>query len=214
MASHGRRYASTRIKMMKTYKNQVRRANTKIRKLNKSAYGGETNPAISQYTENGSFPKARGMNINQLRRFTSKARSFNRAETSTPKGAKRVLHQTIRNIFGGHGKTTEQEVQSMNNIEIYLDDPEKGSRLIQKYFDVFYKVKDKLASMHVSNVSSDEIMDAIKEVTSTSELIKHTSHEISTHDINEDTTEVQVKIYFDLLDSADLIDKVIDELGY
>lgn len=214
MASHGRRYASTRTKMMKTYKNQVRRANTKIRKLNKSAYGGETNPAISQYTENGSFPKARGMNINQLRRFTSKARSFNRAETSTPKGAKRVLHQTIRNIFGGHGKTTEQEVQSMNNIEIYLDDPEKGSRLIQKYFDVFYKVKDKLASMHVSNVSSDEIMDAIKEVTSTSELIKHTSHEISTHDINEDTTEVQVKIYFDLLDSADLIDKVIDELGY
>lgn len=199
---------------MKTYKNQVRRANTKIRKLNKSTYGGDTNPAINQYTVNGSFPKARGMNINQLRRFTSKAKSFNRAETSTPKGAKRVLHQTIRNIFGGHGQTTEQEVQSMNNIEIYLDDPEKGSRLIQKYFDVFYKVKDKLASMHISNVSSDEIMDAIKEVTSTDELIKHTRHEISTHDISEDTTEVQVKIYFDLLDSAELIDKVIDELGY
>ena len=214
MASHGRRYASTRTKMMKTYKNQVRRANTKIRKLNKSTYGGDTNPAINQYTENGSFPKAKGMNINQLRRFTSKAKSFNRAETSTPKGAKRVLHQTIRNIFGGHGKTTEEEVQSMNNIEIYLDDPEKGSRLIQKYFDVFYKVKDKLASMHISNVSSDEIMNAIKEVTSTSELIKHTSHEISTHDISEDTTEVQVKIYFDLLDSAELIDKVIDDLGY
>ena len=214
MASHGRRYASARTKMMKTYKNQVRRANTKIRKLNKSTYGGDTNPAINQYTMNGSFPKARGMNINQLRRFTSKAKSFNRAETSTPKGAKRVLHQTIRNIFGGHGQTTEQEVQSMNNIEIYLDDPEKGSRLIQKYFDVFYKVKDKLASMHISNVSSDEIMDAIKEVTSTDELIKHTRHEISTHDISEDTTEVQVKIYFDLLDSAELIDKVIDDLGY
>ena len=214
MASHGRRHASARIKMMKTYKNQVRRANTKIRKLNKSTYGGDTNPAINQYTENGRFPKAKGMNINQLRRFTSKAKSFNRAETSTPKGAKRVLHQTIRNIFGGHGQTTEQEVQSMNNIEIYLDDPEKGSRLIKKYFDVFYKVKDKLASMHISNVSSDEIMDAIKEVTSTDELIKHTRHEISTHDISEDTTEVQVKIYFDLLDSAELIDKVIDELGY
>ena len=57
-------------------------------------------------------------------------------------------------------------------------------------------------------------MDAIKEVTSTDELIKHTRHEISTHDISEDTTEVQVKIYFDLLDSAELIDKVIDELGY
>ena len=214
MVSHGRRYASARTKMMKTYKNQVRRANTKIRKLNKSTYGGDTNPAINQYTENGSFPKARGMNINQLRRFTSKAKSFNRAETSTPKGAKRVLHQTIRNIFGGHGQTTEQEVQSMNNIEIYLDDPEKGSLLIKKYFDVFYKVKDKLASMHISNVSSDEIMDAIKEVTSTDELIKHTRHEISTHDISEDATEVQVKIYFDLLDSAELIDKVIDELGY
>ena len=199
---------------MKTYKKQVRMANTKIRKLNKSTYGGDTNPAINHYTENGTFPKAKGMNINQLRRFTSKAKSFNRAETSTPKGAKRVLHQTIRNIFGGHGQTTEQEVQSMNNIEIYLDDPEKGSRLIQKYFDVFYKVKDKLASMHISNVSSDEIMDAIKEVTSTDELIKHTRHEISTHDISEDTTEVQVKIYFDLLDSAELIDKVIDQLGY
>ena len=214
MASHGRRHASTRTKMMKTYKKQVRMANTKIRKLNKSTYGGDTNPAINHYTENGTFPKAKGMNINQLRRFTSKAKSFNRAETSTPKGAKRVLHQTIRNIFGGHGQTTEQEVQSMNNIEIYLDDPEKGSRLIQKYFDVFYKVKDKLASMHISNVSSDEIMDAIKEVTSTDELIKHTRHEISTHDISEDTTEVQVKIYFDLLDSAELIDKVIDQLGY
>ena len=154
------------------------------------------------------------MNINQLRRFTSKAKSFNRAETSTPKGAKRVLHQTIRNIFGGHGQTTEEEVQSMNNIEIYYNDPEKGSLLIKKYFDVFYKVKDKLASMHISNVSSDEIMNAIKEVTSTDELIKHTRHEISTRDISEDTTEVQVKIYMDLLDSAELIDKVIDDLGY
>ena len=214
MASHGRRYASARSKQMKIYKKQVRRANAKIRKLNKGIYGGNINPAINQYTENGSFPKAKGMNINQLRRFTSKAKSFNHAETSTTKGAKRVMHQAIRNIFGGHGKTTEQEVQSMNNIEIYLDDPEKGSRLIEKYFDVYYKVKDKLASKHISNVSSDEIMDAIKEVTSTDELIKHTSHEISSHDIGEDTTEVQVKIYFDLLDSAELIDKIIDDLGY
>ena len=214
MASHGRRYASLRTKMMKTYKNQVRRANTKIRKLNKSVYGGKTNPAINHYTENGSFPNAKGMNINQLRRFTSKARSFNRAETSTPKGAKRVLHQTIRNIFGGHGQTTEQEVQSMNNIEVFLDDPDKGSRLIKKYFDVFYKVKDKLASMHISNVSSDEIMDAIKEVTSSSELIKNTRDEISTRDISNVVTEIKIKIYFDLLDSAELIDKIIDQLGY
>lgn len=214
MASHGRRHASARSKMRKIYKKQVRLANTKIRKLNKGTYGGNINPAINQYTENGSFPKAKGMNINQLRRFTSKAKSFNRAETSTTKGAKRVMHQTIRNIFGGHGQTTEQEIQSMNNIEIYYNDPEKGSTLIKKYFDVFYKVKDKLASMHISNVSSDEIMDAIKEVTSTDELIKHTRHEISTHDISEDTTEVQVKIYMDLLDSAELIDKVIDDLGY
>ena len=214
MASHGRRYASARTKMMKTYKNQVRRANTKIRKLNKSIYGGKINPAINQYTKNGSFPKARGMNINQLRRFTSKAKSFNRAETSTPKGAKRVLHQTIRNIFGGHGQTTEQEVQSMNNIEVFLDDPDKGSRLIKKYFDVFYNVKDKLSSMHISNVSSDEIMDAIKEVTSSSELIKNTRDEISTRDISDVVTEIKIKIYFDLLDSAELIDKIIDQLGY
>ena len=214
MASHGRRYASARTKMMKTYKNQVRRANTKIRKLNKSVYGGKTNPAINHYTENGIFPKAKGMNINQLRRFTSKARSFNRAETSTPKGAKRVLHQTIRDIFGGHGQTTEQEVQSMNNIDVFLDDPDKGSRLIKRYFDVFYKVKDKLASMHISNVSSDEIMDAIKEVTSSSELIKNTRDEISTRDISNVVTEIKIKIYFDLLDSAELIDKIIDELGY
>lgn len=214
MASHGRRYASARTKMMKTYKKQVRRANTKIRKLNKSVYGGKTNPAINHYTENGRFPKAGGMNINQLRRFTSKARSFNRAETSTPKGAKRVLHQTIRNIFGGHGQTTKQEVQAMNNIEVFLDDPDKGTRLIKKYFDVFYKVKDKLASMHISNVSSDEIMNAIKEVTSSSELIKNTRDEISTRDISNVVTEIKIKIYFDLLDSAELIDKIIDELGY
>lgn len=214
MASHGRRYASARSKQMKIYKKQVRRANAKIRKLNKGIYGGNINPAINQYTENGSFPKAKGMNINQLRRFTSKAKSFNHAETSTTKGAKRVMHQAIRNIFGGHGKTTEEEVQAMNNIEIYYNDPEKGSLLIEKYFDVFYKVKDKLASKHISNVSSDEIMDAIKEVTSTDELIKHTSHEISSHDISEDTTEVQVRIYMDLLDSAELIDKIIDDLGY
>ena len=199
---------------MKIYKKQVRRANTKIRKLNKGIYGGSINPAINQYTENGSFPKARGMNINQLRRFTSKAKSFNHAETSTTKGARRVMHQTIRNIFGGHGQTTEQEVQAMNNIEIYLNDPEKGSRLIQKYFDVFYKVKDKLASMHISNVPSDEIMNAIKEVITSSELIKHTRHEISTRDISEDTTEIKETIYIELLDSAQLIDEIIDDLGY
>lgn len=214
MASHGRRHASARTKMMKIYKKQVRRANTKIRKLNKGIYGGAINPAINQYTENGSFPKARGMNINQLRRFTSKARSFNHAETSTTKGAKRVMHQTIRNIFGGHGQTTEEEVRTMNNIEIFYDDPEKGSRLIKKYFDVFYKVKDKLASMHISNVSSDEIMNAIKEVTSTDELIKHTSHEISTRNLGDESVEVQYSVYIDLLDSAELIDKVIDDLGY
>ena len=214
MASHGRRHASARTKMMKIYKKQVRRANTKIRKLNKGIYGGSINPAINQYTENGSFPKARGMNINQLRRFTSKAKSFNHAETSTTKGARRVMHQTIRNIFGGHGQTTEQEVQAMNNIEIYLNDPEKGSRLIQKYFDVFYKVKDKLASMHISNVPSDEIMNAIKEVITSSELIKHTRHEISTRDISEDTTEIKETIYIELLDSAQLIDEIIDDLGY
>lgn len=214
MASHGKRHASTRTKMMKIYKKQVRRANTKIRKLNKGIYGGSINPAISQYTENGIFPKARGMKINQLRRFTSKAKSFNHAETSTTKGARRVMHQTIRNIFGGHGQTAEQEVQAMNNIEIYMNDPEKGSRLIQKYFDVFYKVKDKLSSMHISNVSSDEIMNAIKEVISTSKLIKHTSHEISTRDISEDTTEIKETIYVELLDSAQLIDEIIDDLGY
>lgn len=214
MASHGKRHANARTKMMKIYKKQVRRANTKIRKLNKGIYGGTINPAINQYTENGSFPKARGMNINQLRRFTSKAKSFNRAETSTTKGARRVMHQTIRNIFGGHGQTTEQEVQSMNNIEIFYDDPEKGSTLIKKYFDVFYKVKDKLASMHISNVSSDEIMNAIKEVTSTDELIKHTSHEISTRNLGDESAEVRYSIYVDLLDSAELIDKIIDDLGY
>ena len=214
MASHGRRYASARSKQMKIYKKQVRRANAKIRKLNKGVYGGKSNPAITHYTKNGSFPKARGMNINQLRRFTSKARSFNNAETSTTKGARRVLHQTIRNIFGGHGQTTAQEVQSMNNIEIYLNDPDKGLRLVQRYFDVFYNVKDKLASMHISNVSSDEVMDAIKEVTSTDELIKHTSEEISTRNISEVVTEIKDTIYIDLLDSAELIDKIIDNLGY
>lgn len=214
MASHGRRYASARSKQMKIYKKQARLASAKIRKLNKGAYGGKINPAINQYTENGSFPKAGGMSINQLRRFTSKAVHFNQAETSTTKGAKRVMHQTIRNIFGGHGQTTEEEVQSMNNIEIFYDDPEKGSTLIKKYFDVFYKVKDKLASMHISNVSSDEIMDAIKEVTSTDELIKHTSHEISTRNLGDESAEVQYSVYIDLLDSAELIDKVIDDLGY
>lgn len=214
MASHGRRHASVRKKMRKIYKKQVRRANTKIRKLNKSVYGGKNNPAINHYTENGSFPKARGMNINQLRRFTSKAKSFNRAETSTPKGARRVMHQTIRNIFGGHGQTTKQEIQAMNNIEVFLDDPDKGSRLIKKYFDVFYNVKDKLSSMHISNVSSDEIMNAIKEVTSSSELIKNTREEISTRDISNVVTEIKLKIYFDLLDSAELIDKVISKIGY
>ena len=68
--------------------------------------------------------------------------------------------------------------------------------------------------MHISNVSSDEIMDAIKEVTSSSELIKNTRDEISTRDISNVVTEIKIKIYFDLLDSAELIDKIIDQLGY
>lgn len=213
MASHGRRHASARTKQMKIYKKHARKARTKIRKLNKGVYGGKNNPAISHYTENGSFPKARGMNINQLRHYTSKANSFNHAATSTTKGAKRVMHQTIRNIFGGHGQTSEEEVQAMNNIDIFINDPDKGTKLIQRYFDVFYKVKDKLSSMHISNISSDEIMDAIKEVTSTNELIKNTREEISTRDISKYVTEIKATIYFDLLDSAELIDKIIDELG-
>lgn len=213
MASHGKRYASARTKQMKAYKKLQKRANRRLRKLNKSKYGGRKNPAIANYTnDEGVFTKATGLSSNELRKNYAKMNRFLHSETGSVKGAKRVLRQTVGNIFAGHGQTTEQDIQAMNNIEIFYNDPEKGATLITKYFDVFYKVKDKLSSMHIGNISSDEIMNAIKEVISTDKIIKSTSKELSTQSLADGSSETVLRIYENLLDSADLIEKVVDEL--
>lgn len=212
MASHGRRYASSRTKQIKQYKKLQKKANRKLRKLNKSKFGGASNPAVKNYTSNGVFLPAAGQTINEMRKNYAKMNKFVHSETSTPRGAKRVLKQTIGNIFAGHGQTTQEEIRMMNNIEVFYNDPERGSILVAKYFDVFYKVKDKLYSLHIGNISSDEIMNSIKEVIDSNELITSTRVGLSNVKISDSASVSYIRLFEQVLDTAELIERVISRL--
>ncbi len=214
MASHGRRKASALTKQRKEYKRLRKQANLRMKKLNKTKFGGNKNPALNNFFHNGQkLPKAKDLSINMLRHNEAKARKFLSSETSTVKGSKRVLKQTLGNIFAGHGKASEGEIQAYNNFEVLIRNPDLGVHLIEKYFDIFYKVKDQLMSMHIGYISSDEILNAIKQEIETNKIIKNAKTDITTRDLSNETTEIVVKTYVEVMNSAEFINDVVTRLG-
>lgn len=209
MAKHFRR-ASNKAILRKRYKQRARQANTRIRHLNHSKYGGSKNPAIRSYLGGKKkFSTTKGMSFNDLRRENAKANSFIHAKTATPKGAKQVLKNTLGNIF--HGSTTEQDIQMLNNINVLINNPEYGINVVERYFDIYYKVKDVLAGMHIGYTSSDEIMNAITTEIESGNIIKDVRGELTVQGLLEDPKLVG-QLYLNVMSSADLIEAVISDL--
>lgn len=216
MASHGRRHASARTIERKKAKKAMRQANTRMRKIGNSKFGTDHNPAINAYRRAGKpkqfFKFEKGMNKFQRNRVTKEAQKFLKSRTSTEKGSRKVLRQTVKNILGGGSHMSESDIQKYNDFDVLITDPNLGGSLVASYFDVFYKVKDLLASSHVYVPSSD-IMNAITtEVEEKKSIIKNVTDEKRIYQKSENVTALQFTEYLDLMDSAELAKQVVDDL--
>lgn len=216
MASHGRRKASTETIERKKAKKAMRKANTRLRKIDDSIYSTDNNPGIFAYRQAGKpknfFKFTKGMNKFQRNRVTKEAQKFLKSRTSTKKGSRKVLRQTVKNILGGGSHMSESDVQKYNDFNVLITDPNLGESLVASYFDVFYKVKDLLSSSHVY-APSDDIMKAITtEVEEKKSIIKNVIDEKKIYQKSENVTALQFTEYLDLMDSAELAKQVVDDL--
>lgn len=216
MASHGRRHASAETIERKKAKKAMRKANTRLRKIDDSIYSTDNNPGIYAYRQAGKpknfFKFEKGMNKFQRNRVTKEAQKFLKSKTSTKKGSRKVLRQTVKNILGGGSHMSESDIQKYNDFNVLITDPNLGESLVASYFDVFYKVKDLLASSHVYAPSSD-IMSAITtEVEEKKSIIKNVTDEKRIYQKSENVTALQFTEYLDLMDSAELAKQVVDDL--
>lgn len=216
MASHGRRHASAETIERKKAKKAMRKANTRLRKIDGSIYSTDNNPGIYAYRQAGKpkdfFKFTKGMNKFQRNRVTKEAQKFLKSRTSTKKGSRKVLRQTVRNVLGGGSHMSESDVQKYNDFDVLITDPYLGESLVASYFDVFYKVKDLLSSSHVY-APSDDIMKAITtEVEEKKSIIKNVTDEKRIYQESENVTALQFTEYLDLMDSAELAKQVVDDL--
>lgn len=216
MASHGRRHASAETIERKKAKKAMRKANTRLRKIDDSIYSTDNNPGIFAYRQAGKpknfFKFEKGMNKFQRNRVTKEAQKFLKSKTSTKKGSRKVLRQTVKNILGGGSHMSESDIQKYNDFNVLITDPNLGESLVASYFDVYYKVKDLLANSHIYVPSSD-IMSAITtEVEEKKSIIKNVTDEKRIYQKSENVTALQFTEYLDLMDSAELAKQVVDDL--
>lgn len=216
MASHGRRKASAETIERKKAKKAMRKANTRLRKIDDSIYSTDNNPGIYAYRQAGKpkdfFKFTKGMNKFQRNRVTKEAQKFLKSRTSTKKGSRKVLRQTVKNVLGGGSHMSESDIQKYNDFNVLITDPNLGASLVASYFDVFYKVKDLLSSSHVY-APSDDIMKAITtEVEEKKSIIKNVTDEKRIYQKSENVTALEFTEYLDLMDSAELAKQVVDDL--
>lgn len=216
MASHGKRHASARTIERKKAKKAMRQANTRMRKIGNSKFGTDHNPAINAYRRAGKpkqfFKFEKGMNKFQRNRVTKEAQKFLKSRTSTERGSRKVLRQTVRNILGGGSHMSESDIQKYNDFNVLITNPFYGESLIKSYFDVFYKVKDLLSSSHVYAPSNDIMKAITTEIEDKQSIIKNVKDESKTYQGSENTTVVQFTEYLDLMNSAELAQKVVEDL--
>lgn len=216
MASHGVRYASAETIARKKAKKDMREANKLLRKIGNSIYGTNHNPAINAYRQAGKpkdfFKFEKGMNKFQRNRVANEARKFLHSRTSTKGGSKKVLKQTVKNILGGGSHMSESDIQKYNDFDVILTRPDLGASLVESYFNVYYKVKDLLSGSHVYAPSSD-IMNAITtEVEEKKSIIKNITDDTKIIQKSEGVSVLQFNEYLDLMDSAELAQKVVEDL--
>ena len=216
MASHGRRHASAETIERKKAKKAMRKANTRLRKIDNSIYSTDNNPGIYAYRQAGKpkdfFKFTKGMNKFQRNRVTKEAKKFLKSRTSTKKGSRKVLRQTVKNILGGGSHMSKSDIQKYNDFYVIISHPDLGANLVASYFNVYYKVRDLLSSSHVY-APSDDIMKAITtEVEEKKSIIKNTTHDRKIVQNSEGVSVLQFNEYLDLMDSAELAQKVVEDL--
>lgn len=216
MASHGRRHASAETIERKKAKKAMRKANTRLRKIDDSIYATDKNPGIFAYRQAGKpkdfFKFTKGMNKFQRNRVTKEAQKFLKSRTSTKKGSRKVLRQTVKNILGGGSHMSESDIQKYNDFNALITDPILGASLVKEYFNVYYKVKDLLANSHMYVPSSD-IMNAITtEVEENKSIIKNITKDAKITQNSDGVSYLQFTEYLDLMDSAELALKVVEDL--
>ena len=216
MASHGRRHASARTIERKKAKKAMKQANTRMRKIGNSKFGTNHNPAIKAYRQAGKpkkfFKFEKGMNKFQRNRVANEARKFLHSRTSTKGGSKKVLKQTVKNILGGGSHMSESDIQKYNDFNVLITNPFFGESLVKSYFDVFYMVKDLLASSHVYAPSNDIMKAITTEVEDKKSIIKNVTDKSRMYQLSENATAVEFTEYLDLMDSAELAKKVVEDL--
>ena len=202
--SHGRRHASVKTIARKQAKAQIRKANTQLRRLKKDKIG-KYSPAIIHKTNKGNpFKLSKGASMNEIRRVSAEAQQFTKSETSTPKGAKRVLNQTLRNIIVGHGGASEEEVKKYNFPELIYNDSERGIHFVKTYFDVYYKAKEYMNTSHIY-VSSNDLLEAIH-----AQLDDSFNVDVETSEDSDGSATVEA--YLDVLTNDEFIQGVQDRL--
>lgn len=216
MASHGRRHARAETIERKKAKKAMKQANARMRKIGNSKFGTNHNPAINAYRRAGKpkqfFKFEKGMNKFQRNRVTKEAQKFLKSRTSTEKGSRKVLRQTVKNILGGGSHMSESAIQKYNDFNVLITNPYFGESLVKSYFDVFYKVKDLLASSHVYAPSNDIMKAITTEIEDKQSIIKNVKDESKIYQESENTTVVQFTEYLDLMNSAELAQKVVEDL--
>lgn len=216
MASHGRRYASAETIERKKAKKAMRKANTRLRKIDNSIYSTDNNPGIYAYRQAGKpkdfFKFTKGMNKFQRNRVTKEAQKFLKSRTSTKKGSRKVLKQTVKNILGGGSHMSESDIQKYNDFDVIITQPDLGASLVESYFDVYYKVKDLLSSSHVYAPSNDIMKAITTEVEEKKSIIKNTTDDIKITQNSEGMSILQFNEYLDLMDSAELAKQVVEDL--
>ena len=216
MASHGRRHASAETIERKKAKKAMRKANTRLRKIDDSIYSTDNNPGIYAYRQAGKpkdfFKFTKGMNKFQRNRVTKEAQKFLKSRTSTKKGSRKVLKQTVKNILGGGSHMSESDIQKYNDFDVIITQPDLGASLVESYFDVYYKVKDLLSSSHVYAPSNDIMKAITTEVEEKKSIIKNTTDDIKITQNSEGMSVLQFNEYLDLMDSAELAKQVVEDL--
>lgn len=216
MASHGRRHASAETIERKKAKKAMRKANTRLRKIDDSIYSTDNNPGIYAYRQAGKpkdfFKFTKGMNKFQRNRVTKEAQKFLKSRTSTKKGSRKVLKQTVKNILGGGSHMSESDIQKYNDFDVIITQPDLGASLVESYFDVYYKVKDLLSSSHVYAPSNDIMKAITTEVEEKKSIIKNITDDIKITQNSEGMSVLQFNEYLDLMDSAELAKQVVEDL--
>ena len=216
MASHGRRHASAETIERKKAKKAMRKANTRLRKIDDSIYSTDNNPGIYAYRQAGKpkdfFKFTKGMNKFQRNRVTKEAQKFLKSRTSTKKGSRKVLKQTVKNILGGGSHMSESDIQKYNDFDVIITQPDLGASLVESYFDVYYKVKDLLSSSHVYAPSNDIMKAITTEVEEKKSIIKNITDDIKITQNSEGMSVLQFNEYLDFMDSAELAKQVVEDL--